>query len=101
MQTRAERGSSYGRSGASVWRKKEDSVNASRGNTPFAQVGNNFSQEPAARLTNLNKTQKYKVPPHTTANSMEEPYGADALQQPYTIKVVVTLPAELRANLRS
>jgi hypothetical protein len=97
QKSRAERNRNYGQNSYSVWRRKEMSVIATRGNRPPAQVGEESSQEPAARLTDLNKNQICTASTH----SMAEPPSEDTPQPVDPRKVLVKIPTALFDNLRS
>jgi len=97
QKSRAERNRNYGQNSYSVWRRKEMSVIATRGNRPPAQVGEESSQEPAARLTDLNKNQICTASTH----SMAEPPSEDTPQPVDPRKVLVKIPTALFDNLHT
>ena len=94
-------GRSNGSSGRNIWKRKEVGAFTSQESTPSAQVGEQQPPKPAARLTDSTKISSSSITTPKTAHTMDTASGDDAPQQPDPRKVVIKIPAELLADLRS
>ena len=85
--------------GSNVWRRKASVP--TQGSTPFAQVEEMSSSDPAARITDLNKMQSSTNTPRHPMDHNQAPNDEGATQQQDPRKIIVNVPAALLANLRT
>jgi hypothetical protein len=85
-----------------AWKRKDgaitNSITESLGSKPFAQVGEAHPPDPAARLPDSTEIQHAPTPNYHPQLNQMEPSSGD---RPDSRKVVVSIPDELLATLRS
>lgn len=102
LQGRTVEDNIFGGGGRSFWRRKESADTTSRGSVPLAPMEEGPPQQSTARLIDTTKIRSsVPVTQNTIAPNGEGNPEMDATQHLDPRKVVVTIPEELLANLRS